>query len=88
MRWEVSALRGTYRYALSEAPEGQVRGRYYYVGVGLGYAIVRPSSGLVVSSAHPDCDWMLAQGDADDVVPPDAVLAWARSSPESRGCTS
>jgi alpha/beta superfamily hydrolase len=25
----------------------------------------------------PDCDWMLAQGDADDVVPPDAVLAWA-----------
>jgi alpha/beta superfamily hydrolase len=29
------------------------------------------------SVAHPDCDWMLAQGDADDVVPPDAVLAWA-----------
>jgi len=27
--------------------------------------------------AHPDCDWMLAQGDADDVVSPDAVLAWA-----------
>ncbi|MBC8028094.1 MAG: alpha/beta hydrolase [Steroidobacteraceae bacterium] len=27
--------------------------------------------------ANPDCDWMLAQGDADDVVPPDAVLAWA-----------
>ena len=26
---------------------------------------------------HPDCEWMLAQGDADDVVPPDAVLAWA-----------
>ena len=25
----------------------------------------------------PDCDWMLAQGDADDVVPPDAVLSWA-----------
>lgn len=27
--------------------------------------------------ASPECDWMLAQGDADDVVPPDAVLAWA-----------
>jgi alpha/beta superfamily hydrolase len=25
----------------------------------------------------PDCDWMLAQGDADDVVPPDSVLSWA-----------
>ena len=25
----------------------------------------------------PPCDWMLAQGDADDVVPPDAVLGWA-----------
>jgi uncharacterized protein len=25
----------------------------------------------------PDCDWMLAQGDADDVVPPEAVLTWA-----------
>lgn len=31
--------------------------------------------------AHPDCDWMLAQGDADDVVPPDAVLAWAAEQP-------
>ncbi len=31
--------------------------------------------------AHPDCDWMLAQGDADDVVPPDAVLAWASEQP-------
>lgn len=29
------------------------------------------------SVANPECDWMLAQGDADDVVPPDAVLAWA-----------
>ena len=26
---------------------------------------------------NPDCDWMLAQGDADDVVPPQAVLDWA-----------
>ena len=26
---------------------------------------------------HPDCDWLLVQGDADDVVPPEAVLAWA-----------
>jgi len=31
--------------------------------------------------AHPDCDWMLAQGDADDVVPPDAVLDWAAQQP-------
>ncbi|HET7809432.1 MAG TPA: alpha/beta hydrolase [Steroidobacteraceae bacterium] len=31
--------------------------------------------------AHPDCDWMLAQGDADDVVPPDAVLSWAERQP-------
>jgi alpha/beta superfamily hydrolase len=30
---------------------------------------------------NPDCDWMLAQGDADDVVPPDAVLAWAAKQP-------
>jgi uncharacterized protein len=30
---------------------------------------------------HPDCDWMLAQGDADDVVPPQAVLDWAARQP-------
>jgi uncharacterized protein len=30
---------------------------------------------------HPDCDWMLAQGDADDVVPPDSVLDWAAKQP-------
>jgi alpha/beta superfamily hydrolase len=33
------------------------------------------------SVVNPDCDWMLAQGDADDVVPPDAVLAWAAEQP-------
>jgi len=33
--------------------------------------------------AHPDCDWMLVQGDADDVVPPDAVLSWAERQPPS-----
>jgi alpha/beta superfamily hydrolase len=27
--------------------------------------------------AHPDCDWMLAQGDADEVVPSAEVLDWA-----------
>src|SRR5262249_37796993 len=27
--------------------------------------------------ANPDCDWLLVQGDADDVVSPDAVLTWA-----------
>jgi alpha/beta superfamily hydrolase len=35
------------------------------------------------SVAHPDCDWMLVQGDADDVVPPEAVLAWATRQPTS-----
>jgi Cellulose biosynthesis protein BcsS len=49
LRWEASALRGTYRYPLSEAPEGRVRGRYYDIGVGIGYAMVNPSGGLVVS---------------------------------------
>jgi hypothetical protein len=33
------------------------------------------------SIANPDCDWLLAQGDADDVVPPEAVLAWAAQQP-------
>jgi alpha/beta superfamily hydrolase len=27
--------------------------------------------------SHPDCEWMLVQGDADDVVPAADVLAWA-----------
>jgi len=31
--------------------------------------------------AHPDCDWMLAQGDADDVVPSEAVLRWVADQP-------
>ena len=31
--------------------------------------------------AHPDCDWMLVQGDADDVVPSEAVLRWAADQP-------
>jgi alpha/beta superfamily hydrolase len=31
------------------------------------------------SVTHPDCDWLLVQGDADDVVPPQAVLDWAAS---------
>jgi alpha/beta superfamily hydrolase len=31
--------------------------------------------------AHPNCDWMLAQGDADDVVPSAEVLAWAARQP-------
>ncbi|HEX4300498.1 MAG TPA: alpha/beta fold hydrolase [Gammaproteobacteria bacterium] len=28
---------------------------------------------------EPTCPWLLVQGDADDVVSPDAVLAWARA---------
>jgi alpha/beta superfamily hydrolase len=31
--------------------------------------------------ANPDCDWLLAQGDADDVVPAAEVLAWAARQP-------
>ena len=31
--------------------------------------------------ANPDCDWMLAQGDVDEVVPAEAVLAWAAAQP-------
>jgi alpha/beta superfamily hydrolase len=33
------------------------------------------------SVANPECDWMLVQGDADDVVPPEAVLSWAEKQP-------
>jgi uncharacterized protein len=40
--------------------------------------VARFELGTVV---HPECDWMLAQGDADDVVPPDAVLSWAAEQP-------
>jgi len=41
-------------------------------------AIAPPVVGYELGDvAAPDCDWMLAQGDADDVVPPDAVLGWA-----------
>jgi alpha/beta superfamily hydrolase len=39
------------------------------------------------SVAHPDCDWLLVQGDADEVVPPETVLAWAAEqarAPQSR----
>jgi uncharacterized protein len=41
-------------------------------------AIAPPVVGYELGEvAAPDCDWMLAQGDADDVVPPAAVLSWA-----------
>ncbi len=33
------------------------------------------------SVGHPDCEWLLVQGDADDVVAPDAVLDWAAQQP-------
>jgi uncharacterized protein len=29
--------------------------------------------------SEPTCPWLLVQGDADDVVSPEAVLAWARA---------
>jgi uncharacterized protein len=41
-------------------------------------AIAPPVVGYELGEVDaPDCDWMLAQGDADDVVSPDAVLDWA-----------
>jgi alpha/beta superfamily hydrolase len=33
------------------------------------------------SVVHPDCDWMLAQGDADEVVASADVLSWAAAQP-------
>jgi uncharacterized protein len=33
----------------------------------------------VRAAAPPQCPWLIVQGDADDVVPPDQVLAWART---------
>jgi alpha/beta superfamily hydrolase len=40
-------------------------------------AIAPPVVGYELGDVDgPQCRWMLAQGDADDVVPPDAVLAW------------
>jgi alpha/beta superfamily hydrolase len=32
----------------------------------------------VTGSAVPDCPWLVVQGDADDVVDPQAVISWAR----------
>ncbi len=45
-------------------------------------AIAPPVVGYELGDVDsPDCEWMLAQGDADDVVPPDAVLSWAAAQP-------
>ncbi|HEU4592084.1 MAG TPA: alpha/beta hydrolase [Steroidobacteraceae bacterium] len=41
-------------------------------------AVAPPVVGYELGEVQaPDCDWMLAQGDADDVVSPGAVLDWA-----------
>jgi alpha/beta superfamily hydrolase len=60
------------------------------VGVGAG---AREARGRVVPDAlagprfdlgevaHPECEWLLAQGDADEVVPAPEVLAWAAKQP-------
>jgi uncharacterized protein len=32
----------------------------------------------VSDAAPPECPWLIVQGDADDVVPPDVVIDWAR----------
>ena len=47
-----------------------------------------PRSSVAMRRA-PDCPWLIVQGDADDVVPPQAVLEWARTlspAPSSRCC--
>jgi alpha/beta superfamily hydrolase len=45
-------------------------------------AIAPPVVGYELGDVDsPDCEWLLAQGDADDVVPPDAVLSWAAKQP-------
>ena len=62
-RFLVRRVRGVARRADASRPTSSWRWRHRW----------RASSWASV--AHPDCDWMLAQGDADDVVPPDAVLA-------------
>jgi len=33
----------------------------------------------VTGAAAPACPWLIVQGDADDVVPPEVVLAWTRT---------
>lgn len=46
-------------------------------------AIAPPVVGYELGEVEsPGCPWMLAQGDADDVVPPDAVLQWAARQPD------
>jgi alpha/beta superfamily hydrolase len=45
-------------------------------------AIAPPVVGYELGEVEsPDCKWMLAQGDADDVVPSEAVLSWAARQP-------
>jgi alpha/beta superfamily hydrolase len=45
-------------------------------------AIAPPVVGYELGDVDaPDCEWLLAQGDADDVVPSDAVLGWAARQP-------
>ena len=45
-------------------------------------AIAPPVVGYELGEVSaPDCEWMLAHGDADDVVPPGAVLEWAAKQP-------
>jgi uncharacterized protein len=37
--------------------------------------------------ASPRCDWLVVQGDADDVVAPDSVVQWMRQwAPQARVC--
>jgi alpha/beta superfamily hydrolase len=45
-------------------------------------AIAPPVEGYELGEVgSPDCEWLLVQGDADDVVSPDAVLSWAARQP-------
>jgi hypothetical protein len=65
-RWDASALRGTYRYPLAEAPDGQVRGRYSEVGAGIGYTFVRAGSALMISVGPTFSDKNLSYARPDE----------------------
>jgi alpha/beta superfamily hydrolase len=40
---------------------------------------VAPAAARAGTQAVPDCPWLLVQGDADDVVPAEMVLDWAKT---------
>lgn len=49
LRLQAAALRGYYRYSSHAAPDGLVKGRYSDLSVALGYQVVAPEHGFMVS---------------------------------------